>query len=323
MMPRMDRLKYFKESPSRFLGCSAAVLALLLCGCSDVAQDKSFDAWLDEAWQDYRLQEFDQAVTAFVAALHVAEEPGESVDPVRQAEALYALGTIHGFRRPKNSPQLAREYLNRAVETTPESDWAAWSLLALARMEHLVPVGVEPDIPVIREAYQRVVDRFPYHPAGEEAYLFQQETYLLKDSPEERREVIENLQRFLKDHPESSYRDTAYDLLQTAFLLSGEPRKRLDALVGFIDHFDDDPLLKTDMSKKLWQTAAVAEFQVGDFDTARRYYRRLVKEFPTDQRVYGAQLALKRMDSVEATIREELAPAGGSAAEASTGVQSK
>ena len=38
---------------------------------------------------------------------------------------------------------------------------------------------------------------------------------------------------------------------------------------------------------------------------ASKYYTRFVTEYPSDQRTYGAQTALKRMDEMEAQIRAE------------------
>lgn len=49
-----------------------------------------------------------------------------------------------------------------------------------------------------------------------------------------------------------------------------------------------------------------AEFDLGDFTLAREFYQKLIKEYPTDQRVFPAKLALKRMDETEAKIRAEI-----------------
>ena len=59
-----------------------------------------------------------------------------------------------------------------------------------------------------------------------------------------------------------------------------------------------------------WKTARALGFAptlaLGDFDTARKYYRKLIEEYPTDIRMYGAKQALKRMDEVEGKIRGEM-----------------
>jgi len=66
------------------------------------------------------------------------------------------------------------------------------------------------------------------------------------------------------------------------------------------------------MNKALftWLIAVYAEFDAGDFKTAREYYRRLIDEYPTDNKVYMAKMALERLDEVEAQIRRELLAEG-------------
>jgi hypothetical protein len=60
---------------------------------------------------------------------------------------------------------------------------------------------------------------------------------------------------------------------------------------------------RTDFSSAYWAIATRAEFREGDFEVARRYYGKLMAEYPTDMRAFGAGLALKRMDEVEARLR--------------------
>ncbi len=49
-----------------------------------------------------------------------------------------------------------------------------------------------------------------------------------------------------------------------------------------------------------WSIATIAEFEVGDFETAREFYRRLMDEYPRDPRRFGAEQALERMAQQEA-----------------------
>ena len=50
----------------------------------------------------------------------------------------------------------------------------------------------------------------------------------------------------------------------------------------------------------------VAEFDVGDFGLARLYYRKLIEEYPKEQRVFLAKQELKRMDEMEIEIRRQM-----------------
>jgi hypothetical protein len=49
-----------------------------------------------------------------------------------------------------------------------------------------------------------------------------------------------------------------------------------------------------------------AEKELGDFETARVYYRRLIERWPGSAFVFAAERALKHMDEVEERIRIEL-----------------
>jgi len=48
-----------------------------------------------------------------------------------------------------------------------------------------------------------------------------------------------------------------------------------------------------------WFIATLAEFSVGDLETARDYYRRLVEEYPTNVNAFPSKEALKRIDRIE------------------------
>jgi len=67
-----------------------------------------------------------------------------------------------------------------------------------------------------------------------------------------------------------------------------------------------------DAAPGYWHLATTAEFNVGDFATARKYYRKLIDEYPSDQKVFPAQQALIRMDKVENSVLAELKAAGSS-----------
>ena len=58
-------------------------------------------------------------------------------------------------------------------------------------------------------------------------------------------------------------------------------------------------------STDYWYIAVVAEFEVGDFETARKYYRLLMTEYPRDRRNFGAKTAIERMDALEEKLRKE------------------
>jgi len=79
------------------------------------------------------------------------------------------------------------------------------------------------------------------------------------------------------------------------------------AVIEALERKEIDPTNPySDNAWPYWDIATVAEFEVGDFETARKYYQMLIDGYPTDTRKYPAKQALKRMDKLEAEIQKEL-----------------
>ncbi|MCS7048153.1 MAG: tetratricopeptide repeat protein [Verrucomicrobiae bacterium] len=245
-------------------------------------------------WDYYRLGDFSMAARMF-------EREAARGD----AGALYGLAATWHWRRPGEDLEKARQLYEQVLAQAPESDWAAWSALALARMKATMPPGKEPPVTEILAAYQRVVDRYPWHNAGEEAFLFIQATRLSQVETDAAA-VVQELERFLKERPQSKYRSTAFGLLAYANEILGRPEQQLAALLAQLEALETDPLNPTrDVSGLYWQIAAVACFEVGDLRLAREIYQKFIHEYPTDSRVFFAKQQLKRIDELEARLRRE------------------
>lgn len=225
-----------------------------------------------------------------------------------RAAALFGLATTWDLRRPNEDTARAADFYRQAAEAAPESELAAWSLLALARMEELKPVGKEPDAAAVLAGYQKVIDRFSTHPAGQEAFLYQQAARLAEAEPGEARVALAALEGFLREHAESRYASAAHGLMGTAHTVLGDERAALSESIISLETREFDPRNpKRDNAASYWSIATRAEFLLGEFDRARDYYRRLIKEYPEDQRVFPSELALRRMDELEEKMRREAA----------------
>jgi tetratricopeptide (TPR) repeat protein len=276
-----------------FLGVLTAAALLLPSGCRrPAAQDPA--ALLKAGWDRYRLGEFDAAVSDFEHALRLAAAPQ------RQA-VLYGLATTWNLRRPDQDAKRAAGYYRQVIELAPESDLAAWSLLALARLQHLVSVVEEPNYAAVREAYQAVVRQFPDHLAGHEAFVYLQATYVATLRPEDLRRAETNLLAFVEEHPSSGFLSAAYSLLCACYENLQRPDRWLWAEIKAFETAETDPTNPMqENSWSYWRIASVAEFEAGEFAVAREFYSRLISEYPEDIRVYAAKQALERMDAVEA-----------------------
>ncbi len=279
-----------------------ALCALCLAGC---AKQQHLDApkdLLTSAWNDYTLGEFDRAVTKFDAALEKTSEGA-----AENIEALYGLATTWNLRRPGEDPDKARELYQKVVDTAPKSDLAAWSALGLARMKHLVPVGQDPDYNEVRTAYQDVINRYPGHLAAKEAFIYQQATLISTLKEAETRKAIAALEQFVNTEKNNEFVGPAYSLIAVGCATLGDQEKRLQSEERSLEKTETDPTNPfTEFAWQYWNLATIAEFEVGDFNTARKYYNKLITEYPTDIRIYGAKQALKRMDDLETKIRSEL-----------------
>jgi len=273
-------------------------------GCGGQPLERTPEELLRLGWRDFRLGEYELAVAQFTEARQFAEP----VAPIYLA-ATYALATTWNLRQPimSQDDEHARRLYREVIERAPQHDLAAWCWLGLARMKHLVPVGEDPDYDAVRSAYQQVIDRFPHHLAGEEAFMYQQSTYVMTLKRADAERAVRELERFVRERPDSEYVSLGYTLLSNAYKTLARPQKRLAAELRAFETLEVDPTSPfQDHAWRYWQIATVAEFEAGDFRTARRFYRKLIEEYPTDIRKYAATQALERMDELEQRLRAEL-----------------
>lgn len=250
-------------------------------------------------WEEFRVGEFQRAEWRFGDALDAA--PKGSAERLRAA---YGLAETLALRNANASPERAAKLFEDVVREAPGSDLAAWSLLALARMIHAVPAGQDPDVPSVRAAYQRVIDAFPFHLAGEEAFIYQQGTYLATLKPDDASHALKGLQGFVAGHARSRFLSPAWALIAECWFTLHQPEQRLAAQIKALETTELDPSNPMmDHASAYWKIASIAEFEAGDFAAARRYYRKLVDEYQTDQRRFAAQQALARLAATEARLR--------------------
>jgi tetratricopeptide (TPR) repeat protein len=279
----------------------AGLLAFGLSACGKKAQQAGDAAALiDEGWTAYRLSEFQNALLSFESARQKAARGS-----AEWAMATYGLATTWNLRRPGENPELATEFYKEILAAAPDSPMIPWTELALARQLHLVPVGQEPDYAAVDKAYQHIIDTFPGHLAAKEAFLYQQSILLAKLDPKSSREVEKRLLAFI-DNGKLEFASPAWSLLTVAYVTLKEQEKRLEAELKSLELTEVDPSDPfIEFGGRYWNIATIAEFEVGDFELARKYYNLLLEKYPTDIHVHGCKQALKRMDALEAKIRAE------------------
>lgn len=256
-------------------------------------------AALASGWQNFRLAEYDLAVRDFNAALAGAAKGSEEY-----FQALFGLANVWNLRRPDEDVERARQFYQQIIDEAPGHDLAAWSELALARLLHVVPVGQEPDYDKVRAAYRAIIEKYPNHLAGKEATIYLNATLVATLDPVLTRQAISNLTAFIATGTRE-FVQPAYSLLAVSYNTLGMQRERLDAEIKAFENVEIDPANPfNEFAWAYWNIATIAEFEVGDFDLARSFYKRLIEEYPADIRVFGSKQALARMDRVEQALRE-------------------
>ena len=290
---------------SRFLPAGrifgVAALAMVMAGCNPLARTLPPEKRIRAGWDNYRLGEFSLALKDFQAVVE-ASAPGSDL----HLAALYGEATTWRLRRPDEDLEQAARLYQRVIELAPTNSLAAWSWLALARIQSLPLDGQPAPLARQEQAYREVISRFPFHPAGEEAFLMMQAARLADSSAGLAARVREEITAFLETHGGSGWRSAANTLLSHCCLVMGDGEARLAAVMSAWKTGEMDPSNPVqDRSWTYWQLATVAEFEAGDFATAREYYRKLMEEYPTEQKVFLARQELQRMDELEARLRSE------------------
>jgi len=281
---------------------TALLLAVGLCNCAQKKNDKDAATLLKQGWHSYQLGEFKKAIDSFQVALEITP----TTDPLTP-DILYGLATTWNLRRPGQDPDLAADYYNQISEKYPDSELAGWALLAIARIQHLVPVGKDPDYEQVRKAYQDVIQNYPNHQAADEAFLYLQASRVQELKEVSALQVIEDVTTFIETTPNSKFISPCYSILSTCYEVLDQPEKRLQAELAAYETAEIDPTNPfQDNSWRYWMLATLAEFGIGDFETARTYYQKLLDDYPQDIRKYAAKQALIRMDNIEEQIRQEL-----------------
>lgn len=288
------------------------ITVLLLCissmlvGCTrETSVVGSSSDVLKAGWDKYRLGEFRSAALSFRQGLDAlsAGEPSRT-------DFLFGLATVWNLRLPVSEQDKGRasKLYDQILADDASHALAPWAALALARMVHLVPVGDVPDYDAVRAAYlTRVMQPFDESLAAEEATVYFYSTYLAETQPGSAAKAREGLERFITENPTSTFCSGAHALAALACEQLDDGDAQLTHALKALETMERDPTDPFyDYASRYWKLATTAEFQAGDFETARRFYHQLIEEYPADVRAFPAHLSLDRMDALETRLRAEI-----------------
>ena len=277
-------------------------LIIAATACGPTRSDRPYKKPVADGWEHFRLGEFDLASRDFQQA---------AAAPATEAAGLFGLAQTWHLRQPNPDPAQAAALYQQVMARAPHSEYAAWSALALAWLQAVPPGQPLPEIATVAAGFQEALNRFPDHPAGHEAFLALQALQLQGNTPDRWREVLAALDGFLQAHPTTLYASAIQTLRAHCYRMLDEPAHELAVVRQAWQLEQADPLgPQPNPVGTYWRIATISEFDLGDFATAREYYRRLIAEYPAEQRVFLAKQELQRMDEIEARIRQELAGGG-------------
>lgn len=280
------------------LSICLALFGLQGCGGSATSAQEGGPS-LDRAWQNFRLAEYDLADKDFSAVLATAAKGSDEY-----FRSLFGLANVWNLRRPGEDVERARGYYQQVISEAPDHDLAPWCELALVRLQHVVPVGQDPDYEVVRKGYQAIMDRHPGHLAAKEATIYLNATLVATLDEATTWRAVSNLNAFIASGTRE-FLGPAYSLLAVSYTTLKKPELRLQSEIKSFENVEIDPANPfNEFAWAYWNIATIAEFEVGDFALARQYYRKLIEEYPVDIRTFPAQQALLRMDRVEQAIRD-------------------
>jgi len=291
------------------------VVGLMAAGmgaCRRAGEELPTQAWLEKGWGHFRLEEFDEAQQAFETALEkeavadasVRASGGEQL----RINALYGLGLVASVGHHGEQAAEVRKLFEQVIagDRSENKQVAAWAALALVR-DAALPVSAEAkvDEAAVAAGYGRVMEQYPGTPAAEEAILYRTAMRVEALKEADARQVVADVEGYLQEHPATRLKSALLALESTAFQTLDDHKGALRAAIAAVEAKEQDPANPTQNNiLEYYRIGMMAQFDVGDFVTARAYYQRFLKEYPRDQRTYTVRLLLKHLDETEAALRE-------------------
>ncbi len=300
------------------LGVVVLAQGVISCGRTEVSG--SPEELIQEGWRSYRLVEYAEARRNFAGVLRELDglkKQGAAHGEERKLRlnALYGLGLVECFERKNSVMGEPEQYMDQVVALHPGSNEAGWAELALVRNRHIPATSSDKiDVAALKKSYGELVTKYPGKTAGEEAFVYLQTLYVQTLTQEDARTAVEAIGGYLAEHPQTRLRSALCGLRSTAHVTLAEYRAALDMAIEAVESKEVDPGNPAlNNIVEYYRIGMMAECDVGDFVTARKYFQLFLSKYPTDQRAFSVRRELERMEEIER------GGAGAASTEAGTG----
>ncbi len=279
------------------LGCVLSALSAiglaLSVGCDD---NKTPTIAADDAgaWRSFRFQDFSAARVAFSGGTRPLDAYGLAM--------LESIGTGKDF-------EASRAKLRKLIGDAPTDPLAAWAALGLVRLDHVPPrsdAAIDPE--KLKADYFKVIADYPATAAADEAMLFRGSLLAQGKTPADLQRALAEIDAYMQARPGNGYMSAMHSLRASIFQGLKMPREQLDAAIAAVKTKQLDPT--NPMFNNAWDYFSIgvlAQFDAGDFATARTYYQKMIDEYPNEQRVFLARQLMHEMDELEARLRSKQA----------------
>lgn len=251
------------------------------------------------AWKKFQEGEIDAAGRMFQSIGSKAPTGSEE-----RWKALYGEANWRAFSEKDRDVGKAVELFRKVEDgVPPEDELAAWSAFEAAQLGFIETTYSERDYAMASKSFLETHRKYPESAAGDEAFVVGMNLARLASEPSWT-EVIAECEEFLRKRPEGPWTSRVLLLMAEGFAKLGEFQKQRDCLARSLAVEGlRQGTLSRDNSTDIWNIAYLSEFEIGDFVTARKFYTRLIEEYPRDNRVFLARKAMERMEEIENAVK--------------------
>lgn len=236
---------------------------------------------------------FDTAYNLFIDLQEQAEPAGSEL----WLKATLGLALSAQSKTPATSDALgeAQTQYEALIDAAPQSRYAARSLINLGRIAEVRDFGGDVvDLDTARGYYRQVFERWPGQTIADEAALRYADTYFQSfDDPDAAAKGAGFLESWIEGHDDRPMASIIWEVIAT--VKHDQLKDYAGALEAFVKA-DELGLAEPNVAGILYyRTAKLAELEVGDLDTAIRFYQKVIVEAPRSGRAFNAQLALEAL----------------------------
>ncbi len=294
---------------------SGGLLLGAIASCSDRSSPATAQQALEEGLHQVSSLRFDTGYVAFDEAVRKGK-PGTDL----YVKALFGKATCAHHRMPPSSStiQEAAQLYQQVERQEPGSLLAAKSLLSLGRIAEMRDYfGDEINMPLARQYYKQVAEKWDGQPIAGEATLRLAESYMQTYTEDDAITGVAFLEKYLDRHPDDPLKSAMWQYLGDSYFspLSQVTENDAQRLVYYrksVTAYQQAAKIgwmqKGRQGAIYWCVAKMADRYLNDAPLAAEYYAKIIIETPNSGKAYEAQLAIQRLNREHPELKAPVPP---------------